>query len=57
MRLTTFGTESTGRVRVGGDLPAGEIDRLQSGFDLLHSLVAGQRAERRDKWLGVQQVP
>ena len=35
-----------GEVRVGGDLPAGEIDRLEPGLDLLHRLVAGQRAER-----------
>ena len=44
-------------VRIRRNLPAGEIDRLQSGFDLLHRLVAGQCAQRRDKWLGVEQMP
>jgi len=34
-----------GCIRVGGNLPAGEIDRLQSGLDLLHRLVACQCAE------------
>ncbi len=33
-------------VRVARDLPAGEIDGLESGAHLLHRLVAGQRAER-----------
>ena len=35
-----------GQVGVGGDLPAGEVDRLQPGAHLLHRLVAGERAER-----------
>ena len=34
-------------VRVGRDLPAGEVDRLQAGLDHLHRLAAGHRAERR----------
>ena len=33
-------------VGVAGDLPARQVDRLQAGLDLLHGLVAGQRAER-----------
>ncbi|CAG7843789.1 hypothetical protein USB125703_00001 [Pseudoclavibacter triregionum] len=33
-------------VRVGGDLPAGEVDGLEAGAHLLHGLVAGERAER-----------
>ena len=36
-----------GEVRVGGDLPAGEVDRLEAGLDLLDRLVAGQRARAR----------
>ena len=45
------------RVGVGGDLPAGEVDRLQAGADLLHGLVAGQRAERVDEILLVDELP
>ena len=37
-----------GQVRVGGDLPAGQVDGLQAGLYLLNGLVAGQRAERVD---------
>ena len=44
-------------VGVGGDLPAGQVDRLQPGLDLLHRLVAGQRAQRRHVGLGLQQLP
>ena len=46
-----------GEVRVGGDLPAGEVDRLQAGLDHLHGLAAGHRAERGDARLGVEEVP
>ena len=42
-----------GDVGVAGDLPAGQVDRLQAGLDLLHRLVAGQRAERVDERLVV----
>ena len=45
------------RIGVARDLPAGQIDRLQPGLHLLHRLVAGQRAQRRDERLGLQQVP
>jgi hypothetical protein len=44
-------------VRVRGDLPAGEVDGLQSGADHLHRLVASERAERVHVVLGVQQLP
>ena len=68
IRRTTFGTELTGysdwsgyicpgRVGVGGDLPAGQVDRLQPGLHLLHRLVAGERAQRVHERLGLQQVP
>ena len=40
-----------GDVGVGGDLPAGQVDRVQAGLDLLHGLVAGERAERVDEGL------
>ena len=68
IRLTTCGTESTGiqrlvrihgagAVRVRRHLPAGQVDRLQPGLDLLQRLVAGQRAERVDVFFAVQQLP
>ena len=44
-------------IGVGRDLPAGQVDRLQTRLDLLHRLVAGERAERRHKRLGLQQLP
>ena len=47
----------TGEVAVGGDLPSGEIDGLQSRPHLLHGLAPGVRAERPDVVLGVQEVP
>ena len=46
-----------GDVRVGGDLPAGQVDRLEAGLHLLHRLVAGQRAERVDERLVVDELP
>ncbi len=45
------------QVSVGRDLPAGEVDRLQSRLDHLHRLAAGQRAERGDVVLGREQPP
>ncbi len=44
-------------VRVGGDLPAGQIDRLEAGADHLHRLVAGESAERAHRLVLVQQLP
>src|SRR5699024_3536687 len=46
-----------GEVRIGGHLPAGEVDRLQPGTDLLDRLVTGERTERVDVVLVVEQVP
>ncbi len=57
MRRTTFGTESDGiqrlvrihlpgEIRVARDLPAGQIDRIETRTHLLHCLIAGERAER-----------
>src|SRR5215469_3302963 len=46
-----------GEIRVGSDLPAADVDRLQSCFDLLNGLVAGRRAESRDVRLAVEQAP
>jgi len=37
-----------GRVRAGGDLTTGEIDRLQTGPHHLNGLATGQRAEGSD---------
>ena len=36
-----------GGIGIGRDLPTGQVDRLQSCLDLLHGLVAGERAKRR----------
>ena len=41
-----IGIHGAGGVGVGGDLPAGEIDRLEARADHLHRLIAGDRAER-----------
>ena len=38
------GVGVAGEVRVTGDLPTGQVDGLQTGADLLHGHVAGQRA-------------
>ena len=45
------GIHRAGGVGVGGDLPAGEVDRLQAGPHHLHGLVAGHRAQRVDERL------
>jgi hypothetical protein len=45
-----------GGIGIGGDLPPGQIDRLQTGLDLLHGLITGEGAERRHERLGLQQV-
>src|SRR6185295_7438426 len=39
------------------DLPAGEVDGLEAGPHLLDRLATGQRAERVDVVLAVQQLP
>ncbi|CAM2159461.1 hypothetical protein PT2222_50299 [Paraburkholderia tropica] len=44
-------------VRVARDLPARQIDRLEAGLDLLHRLIAGERAQRVDERLGVHAFP
>ena len=46
-----------GGVGVGGDLPAGEVDRLQAGADHLHRLVAGDGAQRIHIILAVEELP
>ncbi len=46
-----------GGVGVGGDLPAGEVDRLEAGANHLHRLVAGDRAERMDMIVALHQLP
>ena len=51
------GVHLAGEVGVGGDLPAGEVDRLQARADLLDGLVAGARAERGDVRAVVQELP
>ena len=44
-------------VGVAGDLPAGEVDRLEAGANLLHGLVAGEGTERVDVVLVVDEIP
>ena len=44
-------------VGVSGDLPAREIDGLQSGADHLHRLIAGNCAERVHIRFGVEKMP
>ncbi len=51
------GIHFTGQVGVAGDLPAGEINRLQAGLDLLHGLVARQGAQGIDERLVVDEIP
>ena len=51
------GVRVPGEVRVRSDLPAGQVDRLQARLDHLHRLRAGQRAERGDVLLGVEELP
>jgi hypothetical protein len=48
------GVRVPGQVGVGGDLPAGQVDRLQAGLNHLHGLSARHRAQRRDTGLGVE---
>ncbi|MPM98820.1 hypothetical protein SDC9_146010 [bioreactor metagenome] len=51
------GVGVAGEIGVGRDLPAGEVDGLEAGLDLLDRLVAGQGAERIEVVLGVQLLP
>ncbi len=46
-----------GEIRVRRDLPSAQVNCFQSGPRLLHCLVAGQRAERRNERFGLQQIP
>ena len=54
---TLVGIHVAGEVRVRRDLPAGEVDRLETGAHLLDGLIAGERAEGVHVRLGVEQVP
>ena len=47
----------SGRVRVGGDLPTGDVHRLETGLHHLHRLVAAQRAQGLHVLARVQQLP
>ena len=51
------GVDVGGEVAVRGDLPAGEVDRLQARLRHLHRLAAGEGAERGDVVLLGQQPP
>ena len=44
-------------VRIGGNLPSREIDRLEPGPDHLHGLVPGDGSERVDVGTVLQEVP
>ena len=51
------GVGVAGQVGVTGDLPAGQVDRLEAGAHLLDGLVAGEGAERVDPLQVVQLFP
>ena len=51
------GIDVRGEVAVRGDLPAGEVDRLQARLRHLHRLAAGEGAERGDVVLLGEQPP
>ena len=51
------GIHRAGGVGVGRRLPAGQIDGVESGADHLHRLVAGDRAERPNRLVALQQFP
>ena len=51
------GIHLAGDVRVGGDLPSGKVDGLESGLHLLQRLVARQRTQRGDERLVLHQLP
>jgi hypothetical protein len=51
------GVRRAGEVRVGGDLPAGEVDRVEARPDGLDGLPAGEAAERARGLLAPEQAP
>lgn len=51
---TLVGVHLSGEIGVCGDLPAAEVDGLQSGFDLLDRLVAGEGPEGVDIVFGLK---
>ena len=51
------GVHRAGGVGVGRGLPAGQIDGLEPGADHLHRLVAGDRAQRPDRLVALEQFP
>src|SRR5829696_7387976 len=54
---TLVGIHVPGQVGVSGHLPARKIDRLESGLDLLHGLIAGQSSQRPHEWPIVHERP
>lgn len=54
---TLVGIHLSGQVRVRRHLPSAEIDGLQSRFDLLDGLVAGQGPQRMDIIFRMKQIP
>ena len=46
-----------GKIGVGRDLPAAQVDRVEPRLHLLHRLVSGQRPQRRDVFFRGQEVP
>ena len=45
------------QIRIRGDLPAAQINRLEARFYGLHCLISGQRSERRHRLFLVQKRP
>src|ERR1700733_13525065 len=54
---TLVGIHLSGIVGIGSDLPAADINGLQSGVNLLHGLVASHCAERWNIRFVLQKVP
>ena len=54
---TLIGIGLAGQIRVSRDLPATQIDRLESGLDHLDGLGAGERAEGVNVFIPIQQFP
>ncbi len=54
---TLVGIHGARGVRVGGDLPAREVNGLEPGAHHLHRLVAGHGAQRRHIGLAFQELP
>ncbi len=51
------GVRVSGEIRIGGDLPAGEVDGLETGLHHLDGLRARERTKGGDVFLRAQELP